>query len=303
MAKFQRVYTLTVQGRSGKVYTFTDPLTLVFDTQSRLTSGINTGHFMLYNLDPITRFDLEFDSALDIDSAGALVRRPLVFNAGYVTEGFEPLCFQGDVFRAFSYREDTGDVVTDFEVKDGGLAIQKAQVQSSRAYPWNAKDEVTRLVSTMAPYGVSLGAVGSLFDGYTPQRGVMHLGATWDNLKKLAGAAGGGVYINQTKVYVMSPNDVLTPAATLAQLDATTGLLDTPIRSGWTVTAKMIFEPRLQLGQQLRIKSQVTPSLNGTYAVWAIGHRGIISGAKDGGCVTNVELFQSSSPFFTVGLQ
>lgn len=302
MAKFQRTFTLTVQGRSGRSYTFTDPLTCIFDVQSRITGGVNSGHFMLYNLDPLTRFDIEFDSAIDIDSAGALVRRPLVFNAGYVTEGFQPVVFQGDVTRAFSYRDGT-EIITDISVKDGLTAIQKAQIQSSRAYPWDARSEVERIVKTMAPYGVSLGAVGSLFQGYQPKRGTMWLGSSWDVLKSIAAARGGGAYVNQMKVYVMAPTDVIEPPSTLAQLDSTTGLIDTPRRSGWTVTAQMIFEPRVQLGQKLKLLSRVSPSLNGAYAVWAVGHRGMISGAKDGGCITSLEMMQSSSPFFTVALQ
>ena len=73
-------------------------------------------------------------------------------------------------------------------------------------------------------------------------------------------------------------------------IDATTGIIGTPRRSGWNLDAEMLFEPNLQLNQQLTVNSSVEPYINGTYAVQAIAHQGIISGAKDGGCETSLTL-------------
>jgi hypothetical protein len=290
---------MTVQGRFGTVYTFKTPLTCIFDIQKRAASGINSGHFMLYNLSPSVRSDIEYDSAIDIDSEGVSVRRSFQFKAGYTTEGAEQICFQGSIKKATFYR-DGPDVMTDIEVMDGLSAVQLAQIQSSTSHPWDPKTEVARIVQTMSPYGVKLGAIGSLFNDLQRTRGVMWLGSSWDILKKFAVAQGGYACIDEEKVYLMGPNDALVPQGTIPELDATTGLLDTPRRSGWVIDAQMLFEPRVKLMQQLKLASTVNPSLNGTYVVMAIGHRGIISGAKDGGCVTSFSLFGPPNPFVLV---
>ena len=290
---------MTVQGRFGTTYTFKTPLTVIFDVQKRAASGVNSGHFMLYNLSPSVRSDIEYDSAIDIDDQGVSVRRAFQFKAGYETEGSEQIVFQGNITKASFYR-DGPDVVTDIEVMDGLSAIQLSQIASSRAYPWDPKSEAARIAQAMSPYGVQLGAIGSLFNTLQRTRGTMWLGSAWDVLKKFAAAQGGYACIDNEKLYLMSPYDALVPQGTIPQLDATTGLLDTPRRSGWVVDAQMLFEPRVQLMQQLKLVSAVNPSINGTFSVMAISHRGIISGSKDGGCVTAFSLFGAPKPFVLV---
>lgn len=302
MSKFQRAYRLTVQGRFGTTYTFQEPLTVVFDINTRATGDYCSAHFLLYNLSPVVRNDIEFDSAIDIDGIGATFRRALVFNAGYVSESILPVLFQGDVSKAFSYR-DGPDVVTDITANSGLTARQRAQIMYSRAAGWKAEAEVAQMVQTMSPYGVKLGAIGSLFRKHTATRGVTWLGSTWDVIKKLAAAQGGYACINQGKVFVMGPNDVLPPLGTIDRLDATTGLIGTPRRTAWTVDAQMIFEPRVQLLQQLVVKSNVARTINGTFSVQAIGHRGIISGAKDGGVITAFSLVQPPNALILVAQQ
>lgn len=295
MSKFQRTYTLTVQGRSMRLYDFSDPLTIIFDTTSRLMSGINSAHFMVYNLGPVVRSDLEFDSAVDINALG-VVKRAVSFSAGYASEGYQPVVFQGNIKKAFSYR-DGPNVVTDIEVLDGLDAIQKAQIQRSRSSPWDPNAEALAIIQTMAQYGVTLGAIGGLFKDAKNTRGVMWLGSVWDVLKKFAAAQGGVACINQEKLYLMGPRDALVIFGEIPQLDSSTGLIGTPRRSGWVVDAEMIFEPRVQLGQKLKVASSVNPNINGTFRVDAISHRGIISGAKDGGVVTSFSLYNSPNGF------
>lgn len=292
MSKFQRTFTMTVQGRSGKVYTFTDPLTCVFDINRRSEGGLNSAHFMIYNLSAATRNDIEYDSAIDLDNAGFSTRRPFQFKAGYKTEGYQPVLFEGTIKKAFYYRDSGPDIVTEIDVTSGLDAIQKAQIQSSQASPWDGKNEARKILNTMRQYGVTEGAVGSLFDGLTSERGVVWLGSAWNVLKRYAQSRGGRAFIDNQKVYVLGPNDVLNVPGALPQLDATTGLIGTPRRSAHVVNADMLFEPRMQLMQQLRLVSSVTKTINGTFSVQALCHRGIISGAKDGGVVTSLELVE-----------
>lgn len=286
MSKFQRTFKLTVQGRSGNTYTITDPLTVVFTVNRRAYGSLNTGHFLVYNLGEAARSDIQYDNAIDAQ------RRPFQFNAGYNSEGYKPCLFKGNLQRALSYREGP-NVVTEMQVLDGGDAVQYAQVEqtfSSDVWSSNPEACLRKLVGLMEPHGVTLGAIGSLLNGAQATRGVTWIGSVWDVLKKFAYSKGGYACIDQGKAYLMAQNDALQIQGALPQLDGTTGLIGTPRRSGWVVDAEMIFEPRVQLMQALKVNSSVNANINGTYAVQAIGHRGIISQAKDGGVITSLSL-------------
>lgn len=294
MSKFQRRYTMVVQGRSSRLYTIQYPLTCVFDINRRAFGSLNTGHFLVYNLNAATRGDLQYDNAMDAGDA-----RAFSFNAGYASEigpGFGPLLFQGTLQSALSYREGP-DVVTELQVLDGGIAVQNAQIELSRNHPWEPSDAVRQIAATMNQYGVRFGAVGSLFDAYKASRGVTWIGSTWDVLKKLATNQGGYACIDLQKVYMMAQRDALVMPGAVPTLNASTGLIGTPRRSGWTVEAQMIFEPNLQLMQLLKVESKINPNINGSFSVQALGHRGIISGAKDGGVITAASLYDSPTGF------
>lgn len=295
--KFQRKYTLKIQGKSGEIHTIRYPTTCIFDTQRRASSGINSGHFMLYNLDPDVLRDIAFDFYIDSE------RRSFQFFAGYATEGFEALISQGNVRSAFFYREGP-DVITDIVIQDGGFMAQKAQIIRSRAFPWNERTEAEEVVQTLFPFGITLGAIGSLV-GETNKatRGIKWGGSTWDQLKDFAAHRGGTAFVDFEKVYMLAEDDVLAVPGEIPELNETTGMIGTPRRSGWIVDAQMLFEPSLILRQLMKIKSEINTSIVGTFAVQTICHRGIISGAKDGGVLTALRLQGSPNQFRQVQRQ
>lgn len=285
IGKFQRRFSIEVQGKSGKTYTFKDPLTLVFDVSRRASGSANTGHFMIYGLSPDTRSDIQYDNAFE------RVGRTFEFKAGYVSDGYMTTLYKGTLQRALSYREGP-NVITELQVLDGGEMIQKSQIELTMNYPWDPKAAVEQIVSTMGKHGVSMGAVGTLFNNLKRSRGITWIGSSWDILKKFAANQKGYACVDLEKVYMMAQNDVLVLPGTIPELNASTGLIGTPRRSNYIVDAEMIFEPRIQLMQKLAVKSTINPDVNGNYSVQAIAHRGIISLAKDGGAVTALSLMQ-----------
>jgi hypothetical protein len=290
---------MAITGRSGTPYTLNFPLTCVFETTSRLQYGINSAHFMITNLARATYNDLQFDSALDIDAANPFYLLPVKFYAGYISEGPAPLVFQGNVLKAFSYR-DGPDVVTDITLLDGQAAAQQSQVAAAVAAPWTAQAVVDILTPLMAPFGVQYGGASTLI-GTTPQaRGMMALGSTYDVLAKLAASRNCTACISQGKIYLMGPQDYIVVPGALPQLDVTTGIIGTPRRSGYNVDVTMLFEPRVALGQQIIVVSTVNQAINGTYRVDGIDHRGIISGAKGGPLLTTFHLFNNTKPMYPV---
>lgn len=295
MAKFQRRFSMSVQGRSGAFYTLAWPLTCVFNIDIRGGSGVNEAHFMIFNLSPAVRSDIQYDSAIDIDGK-VVLKRSVVFNAGYLSEGPLPAVFQGNIKKAFFYR-DGPNVITDITVMDGLDAVQKSMIAISRASGWTGALLANDLIDVMSTYGVTLGAVGSFFSAAPRGRGVTCVGSTWDALKKLAVSNGGCASINQGKVYVLGPNDALSVPGALPTISAATGLIGTPRRSGWVVDAEMFFEPNVTLWQLINLQVAINPSLNGVRRIDAISHRGTISGAKDGGVVTGLSLYSSPGKF------
>ena len=296
MSKFQRRFRMTVQGKSGKTYEIKDPLTVIFDVYRLATGSANTGNFMIYNLSPSVRNDLQFDYAF------GETPRPFTFSAGYISDGYMTDLYKGTVRQALSYREGP-DVVTQINVLDGGQMMQKSQIERTRNYPWDPKKEVKEIVSTMGKYGVSLGAIGSLFKNFKNSRGITWIGSTWDVLKRFASHSNGYACVDLEKVYLLAQNDAIDFPGAIPQLDSSTGLIGTPRRSHFKVNAGMLFEPRMQLLQQLKVASKVNPNINGSYIVQSIKHSGTISAAKDGGASTNLLLINPPEGKNLVSLQ
>ncbi len=294
MSKFQRTFTMTVQGRSGVLRTIRTPLTVIFEINKRWGSGVDSAHFMVYNLSAETRADIEYDNAIDAE-----VRRSFQFMAGYASEGAESLLFQGTIKKAFYYREGP-DIITDITVMDGLTGVQKAQIEHTRKAPFSMKTEAEVVIKTMSQYGIGVGAIGSLFDNHNSTRGVTWIGSTWDVLKKLAAANGGVATIKDEKVYLLAHNDILVASGDVPQIDSSSGLIGTPRRSGWIVTLEMLFEPKMRCGIGVNVASLVNKSINGKFKSMAMGHRGIISGAKDGGVITSLELQGNPEQFMPV---
>ena len=302
MSKFQRTYNLSVQGRSGTIYNFSEPLTLVFNTESKAASGIASARFMIYNISKKKRDDIQFDRTIDIDDDKKIIRRVVIFKAGYELEGYKPIVFQGNIKKAFSYREGP-NVITDITVMDGLNAVQKAQVLYSQSFPWDPVKQAETIINTMGEHGVKLGAIGSLFDNLKRTRGVMWLGSAWDVLKQFSYAQGGCASIHKEKIYLMGPEDAIVPPGEIPQLDSSTGIIGTPKRSGWIVNADMVFEPRIQLWQKLKVKSSINPDINGTFRVDGILHRGAISEAIGGGLITSFILYNGPGKFKEIPIQ
>lgn len=294
MSKFQRTYKMEVTGRSGQKHTISYPLTLMLNTSRRDFDTVNSGHFTVYNLSPDVRDDIRFDPAIDSfkKNPKLFLGLPFQLSAGYISEGYLGVIFKGRTKRAFSYRENgSGDVITEIEVWDGGTAMQYAQIERTRATPWTAVDEMKELIRLLGPYGVSFGAVGSLFANHKPLRGVTWVGSVWDNIKNFARHNNGYACIDLERVLLLAENDFLVDPGMIPELNSSTGLIGTPRRTGHVVDAEMLFEPGITLTQKLKVSSDFNPTVNGTFKVKAISHRGTISGAKDGGVITALSLF------------
>lgn len=301
--KFQRNYELDVIGNDGLLYTFSYPLTLEFQIKRNVLASANTGNFRVYNLGQQTRNVIYKDQF-----SPNLSFRSLILKAGYGigTTTTLPIIFQGNVMQAQSYRlEKSVNFITEIDGYDYAWVMTNAS--SNINYPSNTVTQtqiIKGLISDLQKTvpsdplnkGASLG-IGAISPQYniTYKQNVAIVGNTWDNLQKITNNQ---AYIDNGNVYCLFENDAFP--GDLNVINSSTGLLGTPKKQDRLIIVEVLFEPRLQVGQQVQIQStslaQYPQANNGIFKVVGIEHRGTISGAVGGDCKTVVSCLLPVNP-------
>lgn len=275
MVKFNRNYEVTILFANGSKVTLTPPLTLDVDIIRNTLTSANTCSVRLFNLSEKNRNQIKKD-AFDYG-----LRMQIKIKAGYGNN--MPIIFQGNISQAWSSREGV-DYVTEIQCFDGGLAFTNAV--SSIQFPAGTsyKDGIIALIDQLKVFEVQPGVIGTISGSYT--RGASFSGSTVDLINSMAN---GNFFIDNGKANVLSDSEYIdgdTPFITAAS-----GLLGTPIRQNTFLTFDMVFEPRLFIGQRIRLGSQTNKNFNGYYKVLSVHHRGRISEGAGGSITTNVGLW------------
>lgn len=284
--KFGRSYSLRVATKSGETITTELPLTVEFDITRNTFSSTNIASFRIYNLSPNHRNQIRKDPN-DLDDL-----RPLLFQAGYTPLNL-PIAFQGTMTQAWSVREGT-NFITQIECFDGGFAFLNGLTQLSYAEGTPQRSIMESMISNLP--NVALGAIGNLpvpnasggstnWSDTVTTKGGAYSGNPANILAELSG---GNFFVDNGKAYILGNNEVIP--GILNTIDASTGLLNTPIRENLILTFDMLFEPRLLIGQLVNLVSDTADNFSGNYKVVSLKHRGTISGAVCGEAVTSVGL-------------
>jgi hypothetical protein len=270
--KLGRNYFLKVQKLEGDFLEVRPPFTVEFDVQRTVLSSANNSSIRVYNLSPNNRNQIRKD-VTDYD-----------FNVGvqlYAGYGKNmPLIFQGNIKQAWSHRQRV-DFITEIESFDGGFAMVNG-VSNQSFISGTPNASILRNLINDLPH-VTMGTIGA-FPGSTV-RGGSYSGRTVDLLADLSQ---GSFFIDNGKAHCLGENECLQ--GELEEIDASTGLLGTPIREQNILHLEMMFEPRLLLGQKIRLNSVTAQNFNGFYRVISIHHRGMISDSVCGDAVTTVGL-------------
>lgn len=296
MRKFIRKYRLTVgptfQNDLGSAQihllpgneediTIQYPITLEFTISRNPFQKTNTSTFRLFNLSQDTR------NALYKDQFSFYLLRKVTLEAGY--EEPLPVVFQGNIMSCSSWRPEGGvDYVTEIRAWDYAYAIANSITNRTVTGPVTKNQVVDGLMGDLVNYGVTRG-IRSEFEG-EHSRGRVICGPTWEALQTETGGFG---YIDGGKVYALKDNDCFE--GVIPEISSETGLLATPRRYDRGVTVEMLFEPRLEVGQRVTLKSRAIiyqAFQTETIAkVMGISHAGIISDAVAGKCKTTAQLF------------
>lgn len=282
--KFGRNYLLNVETQDGSTLTIQPPFTLEFDITRNVLTSANVASMRIYNLNANHRGQIR----KNVNDYADL--RLIQLLAGYGSK--LSLVFEGNITQAWSVREGP-NFITQIESFDGGFAF--ANAASNLTFPAQTEQltVIDSLIKDLAGAGVRPGVVGAI-DGQL-SRGNAYSGNTCDLLKQLTG---GRFFIDNGKAFVLADNECIT--GPIAAINASSGLLNTPVREQTIITFDMLFEPRLIIGQQVVLDSATAePGINGSYKVISLKHRGIISEAVCGEAITSVGLLQ---PLGTQGL-
>lgn len=277
--KFGRLYSMSVQGASD-THRVDFPLTVRFQTRGSTTFSMGTGVFLVYNLTADVRNDI-YKDICDVTAY-----RQVVFSAGYQSDSANPgainlpIIYQGNVLQAFSYRQGP-DWITEIHALDGGFAVDNATINLSKPAPWNYNDALTDMVNALKPFGLKLGLIGA-FDFNNRTRGISFSGNVWDLISQSVSPLLGQAFINKEVVYIVQQWEFIEDLGTLDVINTETGMIGTPRVQDHIVTARLLFEPRIEFGQQISLETD-DPNLdsraNGPYKVLEVRHRGTISGA------------------------
>lgn len=192
-----------------------------------------------------------------------------------------PKIFQGNVTRAYSYRQGV-NFLTKLECQDAGFAIVNGDF--NRTYgPGTPYKQIIFDAINALPH-ITLGAVGD-FPGVTP-REITYCKNPTDLLEELTG---GNFFVDGEKGYALNPNEYLLNATVPVISDAN-GLLGVPIKEKSRVHLQMLFEPGIIVGQKIQLITSTVPYYNGLYTVKGLSHRGIISPAVCGSVTTGLIL-------------
>lgn len=290
MLKFGRIYEIDIQTKSGDILTVKLPFTCEFDIQRSALSSANVASFRLYNLEPSHRAAIQ----KNINDVGDL--RTLTFRAGYGTSNI-PVCFTGMISQCYSYKQSRVDIVTEIQSFDGGYAFTNAPQVPIQTFPAGTPRAamVQPLLNAIPGNNqgkvVKLGAVGKSVQG-TLTRSNSFSEHPLDVLKNwtLTTPTSSGFFIDLGKAYILQDNECI-PADGIKVIDASDGLLETPIWEQSIIHYPMIFEPRLVMAQRVSLVTLTNPTLNHDYKVISLAHRGTISESVCGDAITNVGLF------------
>jgi hypothetical protein len=191
---------------------------------------------------------------------------------------------------AQSYRLDKSvNFITEIEGFDYGWAIVNATSSFNMSGTVQTPTVINQLIAdlqkTVPSKTLGIGAISNQFNTVYSTRGVSIAGSTWNNLQKVTNNQ---TFIDNGNVFCLFENDVFNSDLTV--INSETGLLGTPKKQDRMIIVEILFEPRLNIGQQVSLQSSSLTQFNGNYKVVGIEHHGTISAAVGGECKTIVSL-------------
>lgn len=276
MDKYNRNYILRIEKEDGTTLEVRRPFTVEFDIHRNSLSSANVCQIRVYNLAPNSRKQIR-KNQYDFGNL-----KTISFQAGYGDN--LSLAFAGNITQAWSVREGV-NMITQIECFDGGYAYVNAVTDQQFPGGTPQKSIIDSIAASMP--GTSIGAIGN-FPGQI-SRGNAYSGSSTAILGDLTG---GAFFIDNSKVNALNDNECLDSDIPL--INASSGLLGTPVLEAQYINLETLFEPSIKVGQLIQLESETDSFFNGRHKVLSIKHRGMISEAVCGSAVTQLGLLPGS---------
>lgn len=276
--KFGRNYIMTIQSsRFSPPIVIGLPFTIDFTVTRNSYSSSNDARITLYNLSEYHRNLLRQDQ-WDKSVSATL---NITLQAGYGSGPQYPIIFQGNTTRAYSVRQGV-NYLTILDAFDGGKAYQNAISNLQFTAGQSIASVYSALINDLLPYGISKGAVSTYLGNLA--KGVSFSGNTMDILRDLTNS---NFFVDNLKANILQQGDAI--GGNTVTINAASGLLGTPIKENQWLSFDIIFEPRIVIGTVINIDSlTAVNTYNGIHKVVSVQHRGTISAAVAGNCITSL---------------
>lgn len=286
MEKFGRIYDMRISTPGGENIAISLPFSLDIDITRAAMPTANVGQFKIYNLPEEVRNKIRFD----ISSISE--RQEVALKAGYksIHKNLNdlPLIFRGSIKYAFSERSGMNWITT-IECYDGGFAIANSKINASFIAGEKYTANVEKVLATFG--NVKIGHISQKLVPPDKKitRGHPVDAKTFDYLNE---NFSNKWFIDNGVVNIIGDDEAFV--GVYKTVNADTGLLGTPIRQESLIDFKMLFEPRLLIGQAINLQSVTDPAFNGTYKLITIKHRGTISPVTCGELITSCRVFKGT---------
>lgn len=289
MIKFDRQYILEVQAavNSPTFIRIEPPFTLEFDITRKELGSASIASFRIYNLSQKVR------NQILINQYDSYNFRQVNLQAGYGPGPSYPLVFTGFATRAWSIR-DGNNFITQIEAFDGGKAYLNARIDQQFPAGTPYRSIIIALVNRLKEFGIKRGTIGN-YTGSTG-RGFAANGSIIDILTELTG---GGFFIDNGVANCLGQTEGIG-SNSIPTINASAGLLNTPVREENFLIFDMLFEPKLFIGQLVNLESATEANYSGQHKVGGVRHKGTISEAVCGDAITTLSLYYNKA-FVRIG--
>lgn len=269
----KRNYKLSIQKEDGSVLIITPPFTLDFTISRSISSSVNTASISIYNLSKKNRnhcrkdeYDYGFSKKIKLE-------------IGYGNN--LSVVYQGTIQHGFSVRQGV-NFVTTMESGDGYFQAVNSIYNNQFPAGTNQNEIIKDVVGQLKKDGLKVGAISD-FEGEIP-RGNTYSGNTLDVLKNLTGDS---FFVDNETVNVLKDDQALD--VPVFYINSRSGLIGTPRIDKTYVKFDLILEPRILSGQRIVLQTDsIDDDLNTDYKVMGLVHKGIISDATSGACITSL---------------
>lgn len=276
--KFGRNYKITIQVTDATAIIIEMPLTIQFNIHRSVSASLNSMTLQIFNLSEHHR-NLIYQDRFDTR------RFKIIVEMGYDTLS---TVFIGDIFQAGSSREGE-NIITTIDARDGNFDTNQSVVNVTLAKGTTLRQTLEFLAKQFP--NLTIGTISNITPGMKDvfERPIVLEGNVYQLIKLYANLKLTQVYIDLAIVNVLGQNEILVNN-NLSLIDASTGMLNTPVRDQSFLTVTTLLEPRVLMGQVVQLESKIMPQYNGIYKVLGVTHKGIISGAINGTCTSSFQM-------------